>query len=93
MDAIREPDGSTLLDNSIVTYGSGLGQGARHEYKRLPTVVAGSGGGRLKTGFHLDCKPGTPLANLWVAQARAVGVELDAFADSSGALEDIVAVG
>jgi hypothetical protein len=91
MDAIREPDGSTLLDNSIVTYGSGLGEAFSHVYKRLPTVVAGSGGGKLKTGFHLDCKPGTPLANLWVAQARAVGVELDAFADSSGPLEGIAA--
>lgn len=92
MDAIREPDGSTLLDNSIVTYGSGLGEAAKHLYKRLPTIVAGSGGGALKTGFQLDCPPGTPLADLWLAQARALGVELDAFADGAGPLAGIAAV-
>lgn len=90
MDAIREADGSTLLDNTILTYGSGLGQGAKHLYDRLPTVVAG-GGGRLKTGFHLKCEPGTPLANLWLAQARAVGLELGQFADSTGVLDGILA--
>jgi hypothetical protein len=89
MEAIREADGSTLLDNTILTYGSGLGQGAEHRYDRLPTVVAG-GGGRLKAGFHLACKPGTPLANLWLAQARAVGVELGEFADSTGVLDGIL---
>ena len=52
-------------------------------------MVAG-GGGRLKTGFHLECKPGTPLANLWRAQARAVGVELGEFADSTGVLDGIL---
>jgi hypothetical protein len=91
MDAIREADGSTLLDNTILTYGSGLGQGAKHLYDRLPTIVAGGGGGRIKTGFHLECEPGTPLANLWLAQARALGVELDGFADSTGVLEGILA--
>lgn len=90
MDAIREADGSTLLDNTILTYGSGLGQGLDHSYTRLPTLVAGGGGGRIRTGFHLECKPGTPLANLWLAQARAVGVELGDFADSTGVLEGIL---
>lgn len=91
MDAIREADGSTLLDNTILTYGSGLGSGANHSYDRLPTLVAGSGGGKLKTGFHLECKPGTPLANLWLAQARAVGLELGEFADSTGVVDGILA--
>ena len=57
--------------DAILTYGSGLGQGAEHRYDRLPTVVAGGGGGR-KAGFHLACKRGMPLANLWLAPARAV---------------------
>ncbi|MCU0981941.1 MAG: hypothetical protein MUF25_22540 [Pirellulaceae bacterium] len=48
--------------------------------------MAGSGGGKLKTGFHLECQDGTPLANLWLTQAKAVGLERDRYADSTGEL-------
>ena len=89
MDGIREADGSSLLDNTIFTYGSGLGQGAAHTYNRLPIIVAGSGGGKLKTGFHLQCKDRTPLANLWLTQAQAVGVEREQFADSRGIVSEL----
>ena len=89
MDGIREADGSSLLDNTLFTYGSGLGHGASHKYDRLPIVVAGSGGGRLKTGFHLKCKEGMPLANLWLTQAQAVGMERSEFADSTGAIPEL----
>jgi hypothetical protein len=90
MDSIREADGSSLLDNTIFTYGSGLGNGGSHTYKQLPIVVAGGGGGRLKTGFHLQCKRGTPLANLWLTQAKVLGVETDHFADSSEVLSELL---
>jgi hypothetical protein len=82
MSAIVEFDGSTLLDNMIFTYGSGLGDGATHQYTDLPIIVAGGGGGRLQQGIHLHCAAGTPLANLWLTQARALGVKGDRFADS-----------
>lgn len=84
MDGIQEADGSTLLDNTIFNYGSGLGDGATHQYSELPIIVAGSGGGRLKTGQHLNCADGTPLANLWLTQARVMGAKLERFADSTG---------
>ncbi|MDC0308037.1 DUF1552 domain-containing protein [Planctomycetaceae bacterium] len=45
MNSIEESDGSSLLDNTLFTYGSGLGDGATHQYTDLPTIVAGSGGG------------------------------------------------
>jgi hypothetical protein len=90
MDSIREADGSTLLDNTIFTYGSGLGHGGSHSYKQLPIVVAGGGGGRFKTGFHMQCKRGTPLANLWLTQAQVLGVETEQFADSSGVLSELL---
>ncbi len=83
MDGIVESDGSSLLDNTMLTYGSGLGDGATHQYTDLPIVVAGSGGGALKTGNHLACVDGTPLANLWLTQARALGVKMERFADST----------
>ena len=54
MDSIQEADGTSLLDNTIFTYGSELGDGATHQYGSLPIVVAGSGGGRLITGKHLN---------------------------------------
>ncbi|MFM7606520.1 MAG: DUF1552 domain-containing protein [Prosthecobacter sp.] len=90
MNSIREADGSTLLDNTLLTFGSGLGQGAAHTYDRLPILVAGSGGGRFKTGIHLKCPAGTPLANLWLTQSRAVGIDQESFADSTGILSGLI---
>ena len=89
MDGLQEADGSTLLDNTIFTYGSGLGDGATHQYSDLPIVVAGSGAGQLKVGRHLHCPDGTPLANLWLTQARVMGVQLERFADSTGVVSQL----
>ena len=91
MEGIEEAGGSTLLDNTIFTYGSGLGDGATHQYTDLPIIVAGSGGGRLRTGNHLNLPEGTPLANLWLTQARAMGVSLEAFADSTDEVHELFA--
>jgi hypothetical protein len=92
MSSIEESDGSTLLDNTILTYGSGLGDGATHQYTKLPIVVAGGGGGKFRaSGQHLNCPAGTPLANLWLTQARAMGLELPRFADSSGPISQLLA--
>ena len=90
MDAIQEADGSTLLDNTIFTYGSGLGDGATHQYSDLPIVVAGSGGGELRLGRHLNLADGTPLANLWLTQARVMGLDVERFADSSGVVQELL---
>ena len=54
MDNLEEANGTSLLDNTIFTYGSGLGDGATHQYSALPIIVAGSGGGKLITGRHLN---------------------------------------
>ena len=104
MDGIKEANGKTLLDNTLFTYGSGLGDGATHQYSALPIVTAGSGGGAFKTGRHFNLSEqsgltpkvggkyvapegGVPLANLWLTQARALGLKMDRFADSTGELE------
>ncbi|MEC9129845.1 MAG: DUF1552 domain-containing protein, partial [Verrucomicrobiota bacterium] len=84
MDSIQEADGRTLLDHTLFTYGSGLGDGSTHQYNDLPIIVAGSGGGALRTGLHVHSPEGTPLANLWLTQARAMGLTLERFADSQG---------
>jgi hypothetical protein len=91
MDSVKESDGTTLLDNTIFTYGSGLGDGATHQYSDLPIIIAGSGGGRFNGGMHLNCADATPLANLWLTQAQAMGVERDRFADSTGTVSQLLA--
>ena len=90
MDSIQEANGTSLLDNTIFTYGSGLGDGATHQYTDLPIIVAGSGGGRLKTGHHLHCSEGTPLANLWLTHANLMGINATRFADSTGPVESLL---
>lgn len=85
MDAIDEGNGTTLLDNTLFTYGSGLGDGSTHQYNDLPIVMAG-GGENVATGKHINMPEGTPLANLWLTQARMMGVEVDRFADSTDTL-------
>ncbi len=86
MNQITEADGSTLLDNTLFTYGSGLGDGSTHQYNDLPIVVAG-GGHRVKGGLHINMPEGTPLANLWLSQARALGLSWADFADSTGMID------
>ena len=91
MDAIEEADGSSLLDNTLFTYGSGLGDGSTHQYNDLPIIVAGSGGNRFKTGLHVNMPEGTPLANLWLTQAKAMGLPMRRFADSTGEIASVKA--
>jgi hypothetical protein len=92
MAGIKESNGSTLLDNTIFTYGSGLGDGASHQYNKLPVIMAGRGGGKLRSGGqHLNVPTGTPLANLWLAQAQTMGVKRDRFADSTASLGQVLA--
>ena len=86
---IREGDG-TLLDNCSFVLGSGLGNGARHSYKQLPVVIAGSAAGSFETGRHLAASEGTPLANLWLSMSDVMGLKLDSFADSSQRLKGFV---
>ena len=89
MDAVTQPDGTTLLDGTLLTYGSGLGDGSTHQYNDLPIVVAG-GGSRVRSGLHVNLPEGTPLANLWLTQARLLGFDLPRFADSTGPVGELV---
>jgi hypothetical protein len=86
MERIKEADGSSLLDNAIVTCGVGLGDGATHQYFDLPLMVAGGAQGALKHGRHIQCRNGTPISNAWLSIARQMGVDIDQYADSTGTL-------
>ena len=89
MDSVHEGEG-TLLDHSIVTLGSGLGDGEHHTMNELPIVMAGSANGRLKTGELFECATETPLANLWLLQAQLMGAGLNRFADSTEPLDSLL---
>ena len=89
MKAIKEGDGSSLYDNSLVTYGAGLGDGATHQYFDLPMVLAGGAQGQIKQGRLVKCKSGTLNSNLWLSLAKLMGLEIDAFADSTGVVSEL----
>ena len=89
LDAVREGDG-TLLDHSMVTLGSGLGDGEHHTMNELPIIMAGSANGKIKTGRMLHFSKDTPLANLWLSQAQLMGADTKKFADSTGPLKGLL---
>jgi hypothetical protein len=89
LKAIREGDG-TLLDQCMIVYGSGIGDGNRHNHDDLPIVLVGKGGGTIKTGRHLKYEKETPLANLYVSMLERMDVKVDSFGDSKGKLTDLL---
>lgn len=88
MRGVEEP-GGTLLDNSMVVFGSAIRDGNRHNHDDLPVILAGGGGGTLDPGRHVTWPKGTPLCNLYVSMLQRMGVGVDAFADSTGELKGI----
>ena len=82
------PDGDgTLLDHSMLIYGSGISDGNIHFHMDLPVVMVGGGGGTLKGGRHLRYANDAPLTNLYVSVLGKLGVPVEQFGDSTGKLE------
>jgi hypothetical protein len=80
------PDGDgTLLDNSIITYGSAMGDGNQHNFVDIPTLVFGKGGGVMKTGRHIR-RQDVPMTDLLLSLLDKVGVTVDKLGDSTGKL-------
>jgi uncharacterized protein DUF1552 len=86
-----EGDG-TLLDHAVYLYGSGMGNPNVHDHVNLPILVAGGGAGRLKGARHIRYAEPTPLANLHLTLLEKAGVRLDAFADSTGKVDELLAL-
>lgn len=85
MKSIREGE-RTLLDNSMVVYGSGISDGNRHNHDNLPILLAGSGGGTIETGRHLRYDIETPVCNLFMSMLDRLGVDAPFIGDSTGRL-------
>ena len=85
----RTPDGDgTLLDNTLMIYGSPMGNPNVHNHKRCPLFLAGKAGGQLKGGLHIKAPDGTPMANVFLSAARMLGMkDVNSFGDSTGELD------
>ncbi len=91
LKATRDGDG-TLLDHSLILYGSGMGNPNVHDHVNLPIIVAGGAAGRVKGGRHVKYAEPTPLANLHLTLLERAGVRKDAFADSKGKVDELLAL-
>ena len=89
LKSFKEGD-STVLDNSMILFGSGLRDGNRHSPHNLPLVLGGTAGGRINTGQHLVYDKDTPLSNLYCSILDAFGAPVERFADSTGKLKGIL---
>src|SRR5207237_265996 len=88
LKATKEGTG-TLLDHSLILYGSGMGNPNVHDHINLPIVVAGGAAGGMKGGRHIRFEKPTPLANLYLTMLDKAGVRVDKFADSSGKVNEL----
>ncbi len=88
LKSIRDGDG-TLLDNSMIVYGSGLADGNQHQHHNLPAVIAGRGRGTIRPGRHLRYADETPMANLFLSMLDRMRVPVDTWGDSTGRLDGL----
>ncbi|MBS0206985.1 MAG: DUF1552 domain-containing protein [Planctomycetes bacterium] len=89
MKETKESDGSSMLDNSLVTYGAGLGDGGTHQYYDLPMIVAGKARDQIKQGRFIKLPSGTLNSNLWLTVAQLMGLPMKSYADSTGVISDL----
>ncbi len=84
------PDGDgTLLDHSLVLYGSAMSNSNIHNHGPLPVLVAGGAAGKMKGGRHIKTPEGTPMANLLMSILDKAGVPQDSVGDSTGLLAEL----
>jgi len=84
------PDGDgTLLDHSMVVYGSAIADGNKHTHEALPVLLAGRGGGAIKSGRHVAYSKQTPLTNLYLTLLDRMGVRPETIGDSTGRVEHL----
>ncbi|EMI18894.1 protein containing DUF1552 [Rhodopirellula maiorica SM1] len=88
MKSIREGE-STLLDNSMIMFGSSISDGNRHDPDNLPILLAGRGGGNIQSGRHIAYKE-MPLCNLYHSMLDINGIEIESFGDSTGPLAELL---
>jgi hypothetical protein len=77
----------TLLDHSLLLYGSSMSNGNQHDHDSLPIVLVGGASGRVQGNRHLVSPVHTPMSNLLLSMLEVLGVHRESFGDSTGKLE------
>ncbi len=86
MKSIQEGE-STLLDNSMILFGSSISDGNKHDPDNLPILLGGRAGGRINSGRHLAAEGEVPLCNLYTSMLDKIGIEVESFGDSTGRID------
>jgi hypothetical protein len=89
LKSTEEAQGGTLLDNSMLLLGSSLGDGDAHDERDLPTLIAGSGAGTLKTGRHLKFDRQTDLSKIHLAFLERLNVPVEEFGTATNVLTEL----
>jgi hypothetical protein len=79
----------TLLDHSMIVYGSGIADGNKHTHEALPVLLAGHGGATVKPGRHLTYSTGTPITNLYLSLLDRMAIHQETIGDSTGRLNQL----
>src|SRR5262245_28578721 len=80
----------TVLDHSMIQFGTGLRDGNAHSPHKLPLLLGGRGGGRIASGQHLVYEKDTALANFYLCLLCAFGAPVEQFAESTGLLRGVL---
>jgi hypothetical protein len=88
LKSVKEGDGN-LLDHSMIVYGSGNGDGDRHNHDDLPILLAGKGCGTIRQGRHIVYQKETPINNLWVSMLNRMDIRDVQLGDSTGELKKL----
>lgn len=87
LKSLKEVNGGTVFDHSVLVFGSGLGSGNTHDGRDLPYLLAGGKGCGLNTGSFLHYEKGVPNANLLLSLIQHFGVETDKYSASTGTID------
>jgi hypothetical protein len=85
MKSVKEGEG-TLLDNTMLVFGSAIADPNRHAHEELPIILAGRAGGAIKSGRYIRYEENTPLNNLWMSMLDRFGAPAERIGDSTGLL-------
>ena len=88
LDSMQEGNG-TVLDNSIILFGSNMSNSDKHNQDPLPSAIFGLGGGNIRGGQHLAYAQDTPHANLLLTLLNRAGVQAESFGDATGELSEV----
>jgi hypothetical protein len=88
LSKMQDGDG-TILDHSILLYGSNMSNSNMHNQYPLPTAILGKGAGKVRGGQHINFPERTPLANVLLTMLQRAGVSIDKVGDSTGAITEI----